>query len=66
MVLISCALLSIFEYSVSFAFYFFVIHAAYAWAGNIGSSLSATDSLDLINVGSSSPAAANGAGIPTK
>ncbi len=36
---------------------FFVAYAPYASADNIGSSLSATDNLNLINVGTSSPTA---------
>lgn len=46
----------------SFLFCFLVVLAPYASVGNTGSSLSAVDNLNLIEVGSSSPAAANADG----
>ncbi|KAF6234114.1 hypothetical protein HO173_007533 [Letharia columbiana] len=50
---------SISEYLAFFTSCFLVVYAPYASAGNTGSSLSAIDNLNLIDVGSSSPAAAN-------
>lgn len=55
----SRGLLSISEYLAFFTSCFLVVYAPYASAGNTGSSLSAIDNLALIDVGSSSPAAAN-------